>query len=286
MLPGLIEETPVDESPGWQVRVVPNKYPVLRPEAVTPRGASCEHTLLAGYGFHEVIIESPRHDADLADLTDVEISAALSAYHRRFVWLASRPRIQSVILFRNHGPASGASLVHPHAQVIALDMTPPALQSRADWAQARYRDCGRCVICDELEFEQKAGRRVVAENDLFIALVPFAATCPFELRLIPKRHQASFAQIDQGELIEFGALLQGALRRLKTVLGDSPYNFAVHSTTQSDIVSPDQHWQLRIAPSLITPGGFELAADMPINPSNPEDDSEALRNAGDAASDL
>lgn len=280
MLPGIIEETPVDESPGWQVRVVPNKYPVLRPEAKTTRSASCEHPVVAGYGFHEVIIESPRHDADLTDLTDVEMSAVLSAYHRRFVWLAARPRIQSVILFRNYGPTSGASLRHPHAQVIALDMTPVGLKSRFDWAQARYRDCGRCVVCDELEFEQKAGRRMVAETDHFIGLVPFAATCPFELRLIPKRHQASFAQIGRSELIDFGALLRGALRRLKAVLGDSPYNLVVESATQSDIGRTDQHWQLRVVPSLVTPGGFELAADISVNPSNPEDDAEALRKAG------
>jgi UDPglucose--hexose-1-phosphate uridylyltransferase len=130
-----------------------------------------------------------------------------------------------------------------------------------------------------LEFERKTGRRVAAENDLFIALVPFAATCPFELRLIPKRHQASFAQIGQSELIEFGAILRDVLRRLKAVLGISPFNMVVDSTTQSNIGRPDQHWQLRIAPSLVTPGGFELAG-MAINPSNPEDDAVALRNAG------
>jgi UDPglucose--hexose-1-phosphate uridylyltransferase len=193
--------------------------------------------------------------------------------------LFGSPHIQSVILFRNHGATSGASLVHPHAQVIALDMTPPGLQSRADWAQARYRDRGRCIVCDELEFEQRNGRRVVAETDHFIALVPFAATCPFELRLIPKRHQASFAQIRPVELIEFGSLLRDELRRLEAVLDDPPYNFVVDSAGKSDIGRPDQHWRLRIAPSLVTSGGFELAAGMAINPSNPEDDAEALRNA-------
>jgi UDPglucose--hexose-1-phosphate uridylyltransferase len=286
MLPGIVEETPVGESSGWQVRVVPNKYPVFGPEAVTIEGPSCDQKLVPGYGFHEVIIESSRHDADLAYLADVEMAAVLSAYHRRFVWLADQPRIQSVILFRNHGPASGASLVHPHAQLIALDIKPPGLQSRVDWAEARYRDRGHCVVCDELAFEQRHGRRVVEETDHFIALVPFAAACPFELRLIPKRHQVSFAQISHSEMIEFGALLQGALRRLKAVLGDPPYNFVVDSMAKSNIGRPDQHWRLRIAPTLVKPGGFELAADMPINPSNPEDDATVLRNAGDAASDL
>jgi hypothetical protein len=85
--------------------------------------------------------------------------------------------------------------INPHAQVIGLDMTPPGLRSRIDWVQARYRDCGRCVVCDELEFEQKTGRRVVAENDLFIALVPFAATCPFELRLIPRLQQTAWTRV-------------------------------------------------------------------------------------------
>lgn len=285
-LPGIITETPINRAPGWQVRAVPNKYPVLCPEAMTIQNDVYDHPVVPGYGFHEVIIESSRHDADLAYIADVEMAAVLSAYHRRFVWLADQPRIKSVILFRNHGSASGASLMHPHAQLIALDITPPGLQSRVDWAEAWYRDRGHCVVCDELAFEQRHGRRVVEETDHFIALVPFAAACPFELRLLPKRHQVSFAQISQSELIEFGALLQRALRRLKAVLGDPPYNFVVDSVAKSNIGRPDQHWRLRIAPTLVKPGGFELAADMPINPSNPEDDATVLRNTGDAASDL
>jgi UDPglucose--hexose-1-phosphate uridylyltransferase len=184
-------------------------------------------------------------------------------------------------MFRNYGPTSGASLAHPHTQLVALAMTPPYVRSRDAWARAWQQDHGRCVICDELDLEQKGARRIVAETELFIALVPFAATCPFELWLVPKRHQASFAEIRQRELSDIGPLLRKMLRRLKSLFGDPAYNFVVESAGKSGIGRPDLHWRLRIAPSLTTPGGFELAAGVPINPSNPEDDAKALRSADD-----
>lgn len=278
-LPGILDEVADGEAPGWAVRVVPNKYPALHPDAAALQPAPPGGVAVAGYGRHEVVIESPRHDADLTSLSDGGVAAALAAYQRRFVWLSEQPRIRSVILFRNHGPTSGASLVHPHAQLIALAMTPPDLAAQAETARAWHAQHGRCVLCEDLAAERADGRRVIAETALFTALVPFAAACPFEVWLVPKRHQASFAEMEPGELGEFGRLLRNVLCRLKSALGDPSYNFAFESAGPAEAGEPHLHWRLRIAPDLAKPGGFELATGMSINPSSPEDDAHLLRGA-------
>lgn len=278
MLPSILENVPADGPPGWKVRVVPNKYPALTPDAAvsppTRYGGGA-----AGYGHHEVVIESPRHDAEFASMSEGEIAAVLSVYHLRFVWLSKQRAIDRVILFRNHGSARGASLVHPHAQLVALPMTPPDLQTRAALARSWYERYRRCVLCDEMDLERADGRRVIGETESFTALVPFAATCPFEVWIVPRRHQASFAEIGGGELGEAGLLLRDVLCRLKSALGDPPYNFVVDSAGPAEAGSLHLHWYVRIAPGLATPGGFELATGMSINPSSPEGNAQTLRSA-------
>lgn len=278
-LPGILEEVRAEAGSGWAVRVVPNKYPALRPDAAPFQPTHAGAESLAGYGHHEVVIESPRHDVDLASLSDSEIEAVLATYRRRFVWLSGQPRIARVILFRNHGPSSGASLAHPHAQLIALPMVPPDVQAHAAVARAWCEQHGRCVLCDEMERERADGRRVLAETGSFTAFVPFAAACPFETWIVPRRHQASFAETERAELREMGLLLRDVLCRLKSARGDPPYNLVVDSAGPAESDRPDLHWRLRIAPGLATPGGFELGSGMRINPSSPEDDAGALRAA-------
>ena len=148
-----------------------------------------------------------------------------------------------------------------------------------DWCKRYYSEHGRCALCDELASERKDGTRVVEENERFVALVPFAAEHPFELWIVPKQHQASFTALGDEELPAFAALLGRSLARLKAVLGDPPYNFAVDSAPKDDIAAPHLHWRLRIAPDIAIWGGFELGAGLPINPSSPESDARLLRAA-------
>jgi UDPglucose--hexose-1-phosphate uridylyltransferase len=279
ILPGILEDVAIDRPPGWKVRVVPNKYPAVHADTAMGQAARRDGVIMAGYGHHDVVIETPRHDADLASMADDEIETVLSAYHRHFTWLSAQPNIQRVIVFRNYGSTSGASLAHPHAQLVALAMTPPDLQSRAALARSWHDHHGRCILCDEIETERADGRRAIEETDAFTAFVPFAATCPFEVWLLPRRHQTSFAELERGELGEMGRLLRSVLCRLKGLLGDPPYNIALDSAGPAEAGSPHLHWRLRIAPSLTMPGGFELATGMAINPSSPEDDARALRDA-------
>lgn len=279
LLPAIIDEAPAGHAPGWLTRVVPNKYPALRPEGGPAQAAGRDGAVMAGYGHHEVIIETARHDADLATLADADMVAVIRACRDRCLALMAEPAICSVLVFRNHGPRGGASLAHPHSQVIATAMTPPKLAAARAWAHADPTRRGRCPICEEIARELASAVRVVEATARFIVLVPFAAAAPFEQWILPREHLASLAGHDESALAELAGLLQRTLARLGTALDDPPYNYAIEPGSAEADDASCAHWRLRIVPRLVAPGGFELGSGLPINPSCPEEDAEALRAA-------
>jgi len=281
LLPGIIAETPAENAPGWLVRVVPNKYPALR-DAAPPPAEPVPGRPIPGFGRHEVVVETPRHDVDLPALDAPGLGAVVSAYRSRFRELAALPGITSVIVFRNAGRSAGASLRHPHSQIIASGLMPPRLAAAADWARARRARRAACPACEDLEVELADGRRLVEATDRFLAVVPYAATGPYEVAIAPRAHQPSFADADEAEIAEFGALLQRTLRRIDDLLDRPAYNFAIESDIPARLDPASAHWRLRIVPNIAKAGGFELASGMAINPSSPEDDAAALRAAGSA----
>ena len=277
-LPGILAEMSAPAAPGWSVRVIPNKFPILQaaPETVS---AFTDHVAHAGDGLHEVIIECPRHDADLALLDDAEIEVVATAYQERSRHLLQQPRIEAALVFRNHGRVSGASMQHPHSQAIALAFVPARLAGMSEWAARYHVECGRCATCDELAVERRQEVRIIEESEHFVALVPFAAEHPCEIWIVPKRHQASFTAVDAAELANFAWLLRRTLRRLRAVHDDPPYNFVIDSAPRAQSDAPYFHWRLRIAPDLATWGGFQLGTGVPVNPSSPEADAALLRSA-------
>ncbi len=274
-LPSIIAQAP--EGKAWRTRTVPNKFPAVTEGDGRASPASAFYRTAPGVGSHEVIIESPRHDADLATMTRDEVAAVIATYRDRYSALATTPGAESVVLFRNHGRVAGASLQHPHAQIIAIDRVPPLVEARRAAMVAYYSKHGRCVLCDVLAHEARDGVRLVKENDAFIALVPFAASAPFEVRIVPKRHQADFGELRMGEIPLLAESLRDALRRLDAVLHNPPYKFVVDTAPVREMGAPALHWCLRIAPQPTVPGGFELGSGLPINPSLPEDDAALLR---------
>jgi UDPglucose--hexose-1-phosphate uridylyltransferase len=277
-LPEIIEEVASDVSPGWTLRVVPNKFSAVSPAAEPTTMPEPIGLARPGYGFHEVLIESSRHDGDLVEYCDSDLWAVAQSYRRRYNALAESPDVRATLLFRNHGRKAGASLAHPHSQIIAVAVMPPRLTTISDWMQAQYGRHGGCVTCKMLETELVEGARVVDQSEGFVVLVPFAAASPLEMWLLPRRHQASFGRMDDAELREFAILLQGSLRRLRAALNDPPYNFVVESWAAAH--EDFAHWRLRIVPDLTTPAGFELGSGLAINPSRPEDDAKFLRAEG------
>jgi UDPglucose--hexose-1-phosphate uridylyltransferase len=276
LLPGIISEYAGNTPSGWTVRVIPNKYAVVRGDASGAADIEAG-AALPGTGAHEVVVETPRHNLDFGDLETANLHALLKTYRDRFIALSAQPWAKAVIVFRNRGAVAGASLSHPHSQVIATAIMPPRFATVTAWARNHHAGFGRCPTCEFLSAELEDGRRLIEVTKSFVALVPFAASGPFETRIVPRRHQSSFALIEDTALREMGALLQRSVRRIDDLIGTRPYNFAIESSLVGAVDGVFAHWSLRLMPHLTRPAGFELASGMSINPSVPEEDAAALR---------
>jgi UDPglucose--hexose-1-phosphate uridylyltransferase len=279
LLPPVVLELPGQGPEPWQTRVVPNKFPALTPEGDSRRLPRGMYITTPGYGRHEVIIESPRHGRQIATMSRAEVEGVIDTYHRRYLDLQQEEKNLMILLFRNHGPRAGTSLVHPHSQVIATGIVPHHIRWREAEAQRYFDDWGRCVYCDMLEDERQDGRRVLLEDDAFVAFIPFAAEVPCEMWIMPKRHQADFGSIAEVEKPALARALQVLLVRLHNKLSDPDYNYTLNTAARYKAGEPQVHWYLQIRPRLTTPAGFELGSGMSINPSLPEEDADFLREA-------
>jgi UDPglucose--hexose-1-phosphate uridylyltransferase len=265
------------DTPGWRVRVVPNRFAAVdAPGADEPPE---DPRVRPAGGVHEVIIETPHHDAELCLMDEPQIVAVATAYRDRCKSLIGRPAIEAVVLFRNRGRDSGASLGHPHAQALALTFTPPMQRVLIDEGARRFQRDGCCATCMEIEFELAARVRIIEETPGFVALVPFAPEHPGEVWIAPRRHQSSLAELDDHQLAPFAALLRRTLLRLRLAYDEPSYNFAFDGADRAHMGAPFVHWRLRIVPKLAEFGGFELGAGIAINPSSPEADAARLRAA-------
>lgn len=276
ILPVLLE---TDGLPGrpWGTRVVLNKYPALREELPAGPASPDFYRAMPGHGRHEVVIESPYHDEDPFRMPPEALEGVLETYQQRYHALRHREEGWIPILFRNYGAGGGASLRHPHAQILATPVAPRRLRRREAAAQTRFDETGRCVYCEVLAHEARSGERVVFENEAFLAFVPFAARLPYELWVMPRRHRPDFGEASGSELAGLAAALQAVLRRLHLRLGDPPYNLTIQVPLQYRSPAPHLHWYIRILPKLIGQGGFEIATGIPILTSMPEAYAEALR---------
>ncbi|GIV11610.1 MAG: galactose-1-phosphate uridylyltransferase [Fimbriimonadales bacterium] len=263
------------DTPGWRVRVVPNKFPALAPDgSLQPREHGI-YMLADGVGVHEVIIETPKHNETPPLASPEQWREAVAMYQRRLEALAQDKRLSTVLIFRNEGKSAGASLEHPHSQLVGLTFIPPVLQRHLEGVR-RYRSRhGKHPFEAILEQELREGVRVVRQTERFLLYTPFASRAPYELAVVPLEPIARFEQLSDEALAEFAALLQDALQRLNTVLNHPPYNYMLFTAPNG---YADEFWlHLRIAPRLSIDAGFELGSGVGINITAPEDAAQYLR---------
>jgi UDPglucose--hexose-1-phosphate uridylyltransferase len=266
--------------PGWLVRVIPNKYPAVRPEfPIDRQGMRGIFPRQSGSGFHEVIIEGTRHDIDLADLGDDAILRVVDAYHARYRALRQDRNVRFIQVFRNHGERAGTSLRHPHSQLVALPLVPAAIRGRLEFAAHYFEATGSNVYGDLLRAERDAAERIVAESPRFVVFEPFASRTPFETWIAPNRNRAAFGEVEPEELADFATTLGQTLRRLRNVLGQFDYNYVIHTAPCGEEHRQDFCWHLQIIPRLTEMAGFELSTGMEINVTAPEDAAARLRNS-------
>ncbi len=261
----------------WRVRVVPNKFPALRIEDDTQRiEETSSFQYMGGCGAHEVIVESPEHGVFLGQQPAEQIELVLRTVQFRHQDLMRDHRFQAIIAFKNHGPAAGTSLEHPHWQIIATPVVPRLLREKLAVAEEYFDRTGECLYCVALREELAAGKRILAKNDEYVALLPYASHVPFETWIVPLRQQASFASVDSGLLKPLAQLLRAVLLKLYTALDNPSFNLTIDSVSRGDESKEYFMWHLRILPRLTTPAGFEMGCGMSINTVLPEDARDFL----------
>lgn len=265
---------------GWRVRVVPNKFPVLGIEGDLKRQGEGMYDKMSGIGANEVIIETPDHKATLGDLTDKQIEEVMWAFKERIIDLKKDYRFRYILLFRNYGEGAGASLEHPHSQLIALPVVPKRVQEEVDGARQYYSFKERCIFCDIILEERRAGTRLVTETELFAVIEPYAARFPFETWILPRRHSSHFEDTDAGTLAELGRMLRNTIRKIEKVLERPAYNFMLHTAPLQEPPLAYYHWHMEIIPRLTKVAGFEWGSGFYINPTPPEESARFLREAG------
>jgi UDPglucose--hexose-1-phosphate uridylyltransferase len=268
------------DAPGWRVRVVPNKYPALRIEGPLGRRAAGMYDLMNAVGAHEVVIETPDHRTQLADLPDAQVAEVIWAYRHRFMDLAKDERFRYILVFKNQGAEAGATLEHAHTQIIATPVVPKRVSEEIDGARQHYEQRERCIFCDVIRQELETRTRVVSADEHFVALAPFAARFPFETWILPIRHSARFETLQGAEIAALASTLRATLRRLQNALDEPPFNYVLHTApTHAEGVHESYHWHLEIMPKLTRVAGFEWGSGFYINPTPPETAAAALRAA-------
>ncbi len=263
----------------WQIRVVPNKYPAVIGEGDLShqREGLCES--MTGIGAHEVIIESPEHCVDMAELDEEVIENVLQACRDRMVHLREDKRWQHVLIYKNQGGAAGATLEHVHSQLIALPMVPREVGDEVRAAEHYHRKTQHCIYCDIIDEQRREGRRLVSENGDFVVCCPFAPRFPFETWILPKKHAAFFDRLSDIELVPLARALRETLRRLHSSLDQAPFNYVIHSAPFHKPSSEHYHWHIEIMPRTTGIAGFEWGSGYYINTVAPEDAAQVLREA-------
>jgi UDPglucose--hexose-1-phosphate uridylyltransferase len=273
--------------PNWKVRVVPNKFPALRVEGTPERGADGLYDYINGIGAHEVVIETPDHDSRLAERDVGDAALMFKGYRERLADLMGDSRLKYILIFKNSGSAAGATLAHPHSQIIATTATPLIVSLELTACQTHHQAKERCLICDIIKQEIQTRDRLVSIDDRFIAFCPYASRFPFEVFIAPRFHHHDFSQTSDADLRGLAGIVKDVLFRYMEALDDPPFNYIVHTAPNANVrprrvhfwetIEFDFHWHLELFPRLTRVAGFEWGSGFYINPTPPEDAARYLR---------
>ncbi len=286
---------------GWQVRVVPNKFPAVNgvhyridsghlssgssivDESLEIQSPHFRNINLFSRrnlsGGHEVIIESPLHLHSLTQLDRETVGLVFQAYRDRLAyWRTERQSIYAVV-FKNVGYDAGASLAHTHSQLIATDLLPTEVSRHVERMEQFRRTEKTCLFCRMLAEESEQAVRVVEQTASFTAFCPFASRLPSMVNILPNAHCSAFETIDDAMLDELAWLTHRLIRRIERCYPKAAYNFVIH-TAPANACAEVFHWRIELFPRLTKVAGFEWGSDCYINPLAPENAAAALRTVG------
>ncbi|NEP43266.1 MAG: galactose-1-phosphate uridylyltransferase [Okeania sp. SIO2H7] len=262
----------------WKVRAVPNKYPALSPEGKRVRKINGIFRSLSGVGYHEVIIEHPKHNLTTALMELEDVVNIIKVYRQRYSEIRKDPRVQTILIFKNHGKGAGTSLEHPHSQLAATPIVPYELRDRIHQAMRYFDDTGECLFCRTLAEELAAKERIIFESEHFVAFIPYAALSPFHIWIFPRRHFSSFEEITDEEMRDLAVNLKTVLGKIYFGLNDPDYNYNIRSIPTDELNTDYFHWYIAVVPRVSLTAGFELGSGMFINTSLPEESAAFLRS--------
>lgn len=278
-LPEVLWELGARDDRPWRTRAVPNKFAALSPVATNGDTQAGLYHTRGNRGRQEVIIDTPLHNQPVSRMPVEQVEALLHTYLKRYRALRTTTPSLYPFVFRNHGGRAGASIPHPHSQVIATDVAPPRIEREEAAARTRYEDTGRCPYCEMIDRELDVQDRLVWTSEDFVVFVPYAAQVPCEMWILPRTHEPEFGRMDDAQRADLATGLQTAVARLHRHLGNPDYNFFIRTALEHESTAAHLHWSLRLQPRTSVQAGFELSTGVRINPSTPEQDAARLRAA-------
>lgn len=258
----------------WKTLSIVNKFPFLDASGAKPKLTG---QVRDGYGYHEIVIHSPDADQNFEDFSPEQTEAVIELYFKRYNHLSNREHIRHVQIFTNRGPEAGASVTHPHSQIVALPIVPPYIDQLAKAAAAYHNEHGRSVAEDEVKQEREQAVRVVYENSKFLVYCPFAPHADYHVRIMPKHSGSFFHEITQDQVEHLAKVINLSFRRLNRIAGTPPYNAFVRTGPVGAKRLPGFRWHIDIVPHLSVPGGMELSTGLDVVTVSPEEAARALR---------
>ena len=270
--------------PGWQIRVIPSIKPMLMIEGDLDRRGQGIYDMMNGIGAHEVVIETPEHINNIADLPLEQIDDILGVYIHRIVDLGKDKRFKYVLLFKNYGWAAGGGRIkHSRSQLIATPATPKRVKEELVGARRYFDYHERCIFCDLIKQELESKDRLIIDIDGFIAIAPFASRFPFEVWILPKEHSCDFVTLSDAQRRDLAKIFKMALLKLKIGLNYPPFNYIIHDAPFRRpkggywrTIEEDYHWHIEIMPRLTRVAGFEWGTGFYICPLPPENAAKFL----------
>ncbi len=261
----------------WSAISIPNKFPAFQPaENLEKRYENSLYQTMNAVGYHEVVITRDHHKS-LGQLPKDKVREAMALYKQRYLELKEKKHVNYVSIFHNHGVEAGASIAHPHSQIVTTPLIDVDLNKALSKGRAYSESKKDCIYCRMNDWEMRRKERIVYENDLFLAVCPFASKAAFQIIISPKKHLAYFENIDEKELDYLSDVFSVALSKIYKGLNDPPYNFYLHCAPSDGMDHGYYHWHWTILPKTSTWAGFELGARMEISTIKPEKAAEYLK---------
>ncbi len=259
------------EKSAWDILVLQNKYPAVADDAKRLSASGGFFPVTSGVGHHDLLI-TRSYTKNFPKLSKEEAFHVFEAFRDRYLMLFGDKRVKYVSIFHNWGKGAGASVYHPHYQILGVPVVPPDVERSLVGALGYFRRKKRCAYCDMIRWEKKKKTRIILESRNTIAFSPFVSQSPFEIAVFPKRHHPYFENMLDAELADIAHFLQRVLRKTEKNLKDPDYNFYIHTAPiyRKEKHKKSYHWHIEVTPRWNIPAGFEYATGIFINVVDPD----------------